>query len=1215
MEVGLVPDSEVLFNESIKEAIEQIKVFNEVNVVIGVPFYNEKDILPEVLKLLDEGLSGLQAPRKSLIVCVGDPIGAETLEAIKQLTLNVPRLAFLMKPGSNGRGTSIRAILEIANILEADAVIIAADLVLEGGRGLQPDWIRLLVEPIRAEYDFVMTSFQRHNFEGLLGSLFTAPLLEVFYSYNINGSLGGVYAISHDTVEDFCTDIKFWTDITRDFGIDPWLVSRAIRWNKKICEVGLGAKLEEISLEKSSYIFKERARALFECIKRDEDHWTVSRFIIRTPDIYSSKISDLTYKSASSASNLTQFIKRYYYHRDIKETTFHDFIYEGIVDLKSVPEIDFKITGKLWAEIVYRLLFKYWFAASVPGDDILNALTFAFSGRVVSFIEDIQSLEEQLEEKEIAGIGLGAAAQALAQRESIISSEVKSAKEEQRKYFLGLREQFVRMWTQKGLEIKPPLIPADYLEFMPGIPIVLPKRIKGRGGKVVSSEDMFSRLQSRYQESFNRFIHTGLGVPENADSKTIIRYMMEFMSELEKTMDWLLPGNLYTEEGTGQIVDNLFQPFHSPKTFSLKDEVFKEMLLRYPPLNVMIPGGYRTPRELIKKMDVRDAVSLANLVETRKYGDRAALLWMLDNLSPEGMGEVEIKPIVLGKKVLGGTVKLGDISDLNKLTSRIVIRPLQKGMGGDYPKLRFSLFVGRHIMIAENYDLLWRTYTKERKNLGAKIRNSLVGRYENVAFSAHNIFENFHHRMLVGEFRELAQRLVVAGHNEKARLIKIMCDGYGLSQVLADGTFLPCSAWSWASFSYKDGKGVPTPLSSHVEEKWFNHDLLETVYEEMGYDQREIMKMVIQLIGEGRASENLLDVLLGLKPRDVNVVVQESQIYPPSKPLVRYAGNPVLSPIKEHPWESKYVLNTAAFRVKNKVYLLYRAYGDDEISRIGLAITDGYNVLERLPEPVFVPQNRTDKKGVEDPRVTIIDNKIYMLYTAYDGVIAQISAASIGLEDLLNRRFDKWERKGLAFEDIWDKDAILFPDKINGKYMIYHRIEPSIWVSHLDKLEFPASREKHSIILGPRSGRMWDSLKIGAGSQPIKTIYGWLLIYHGVDRNRVYRLGVILADLANPERLLYRSPNAVLSPETEHEIGKEGESWVPNVVFTCGAVPAEDKEVLEAKDKILVYYGAADTYICLATGRVGDLIPESVRREIEGKAVSKRKNNKKQIML
>ena len=303
-------------------------------------------------------------------------------------------------------------------------------------------------------------------------------------------------------------------------------------------------------------------------------------------------------------------------------------------------------------------------------------------------------------------------------------------------------------------------------------------------------------------------------------------------------------------------------------------------------------------------------------------------------------------------------------------------------------------------------------------------------------------------------------------------------------------------------------------------------------------------------------------------------------------------------PIKEHWWESKYVLNAAAFRLEDKVYLLYRAFGNDEISRIGLAITDGYRVIERLKNPVFIPETEQEKKGCEDPRVVILNDEIFMFYTAYDGVVAQIAAASISIEDFLNRDFDRWKRKGLAFPNLWDKDAILFPEKINDHYVIYHRIEPSIWMACSKELSFPWPRGDHKIIMGPRAGMMWDSLKIGAGAQPIKTRYGWLLIYHGVDHELVYRLGVILADLKDPSRLLYRSPNPILSPETEWEIGKGKEAWVPNVVFTCGAVPAEDKDILDDDDKILVYYGAADTCIGLATGKVKDLIPKDIRNRL-----------------
>ena len=153
-------------------------------------------------------------------------------------------------------------------------------------------------------------------------------------------------------------------------------------------------------------------------------------------------------------------------------------------------------------------------------------------------------------------------------------------------------------------------------------------------------------------------------------------------------------------------------------------------------------------------------------------------------------------------------------------------------------------------------------------------------------------------------------------------------------------------------------------------------------------------------------------------------------------------------------------------------------------------------------------------------------------------------------------------------------------------------------MAYSDELVFPWPTQGHKIVMGPRSGMMWDSAKIGAGSQPIKTRYGWLMIYHGVDQEMYYRLGVILVDLNNPERLLYRSPNPVLSPETECEIGEQG-CWVPNVVFTCGAVPAVDKEILDDEDEILVYYGAADTNICLATGKVKGLIPEKIRMRIK----------------
>jgi len=158
-----------------------------------------------------------------------------------------------------------------------------------------------------------------------------------------------------------------------------------------------------------------------------------------------------------------------------------------------------------------------------------------------------------------------------------------------------------------------------------------------------------------------------------------------------------------------------------------------------------------------------------------------------------------------------------------------------------------------------------------------------------------------------------------------------------------------------------------------------------------------------------------------------------------------------------------------------------------------------------------------------------------------------------------------------------DKDAVLFPKKIDGKYMILHRPmhkEPmGIWIAYSDDLiEWYGERE----IMAPCEN--WEEKKIGAGAPPIKTEKGWLLIYHGVDEDSVYRLGAAMLSLDDPSKVIYRHPEPILEPERDYEIRGE----VPNVVFTCGAC--------EVGDKYYVYYGGADRVICVATVDKEDML-------------------------
>ncbi len=294
----------------------------------------------------------------------------------------------------------------------------------------------------------------------------------------------------------------------------------------------------------------------------------------------------------------------------------------------------------------------------------------------------------------------------------------------------------------------------------------------------------------------------------------------------------------------------------------------------------------------------------------------------------------------------------------------------------------------------------------------------------------------------------------------------------------------------------------------------------------------------------------------------------------------RYQDNPILQPIPTNPWETREVFNPAAIQIGKKVYLLYRAIGNDGISRIGYAASsDGYKIDERSQTPVFEPNNKTEDYGCEDPRLTLLDNQIIMTYTALTEIdheqLYQISLTSISTDHFLNKQW-KWNERLLPFRDIRNKDAIIFPRKIGDKYVMFHRFEREICVAYSDDLKRWYDLKA---IMRPRT-KSWDSWKIGAAGPPVELNEGWLLIYHGVDFERVYSLGVLLLDTDNPETVLYRSEKPILTPVTDYErFGK-----VPNVVFSCGNVLINDE--------VLVYYGSADSVICVATYELNELMPK-----------------------
>jgi predicted GH43/DUF377 family glycosyl hydrolase len=185
----------------------------------------------------------------------------------------------------------------------------------------------------------------------------------------------------------------------------------------------------------------------------------------------------------------------------------------------------------------------------------------------------------------------------------------------------------------------------------------------------------------------------------------------------------------------------------------------------------------------------------------------------------------------------------------------------------------------------------------------------------------------------------------------------------------------------------------------------------------------------------------------------------------------------------------------------------------------------------------------------------------------------QIAMTSISKQDFLDKRWN-WDSIWLPFPGIQNKNAVIFPQKINFNYVMLNRINPDICLAYSKDL-----RNWHGLksIMSPRREN-WDCVKIGAAAPPMQIDEGWLLIYHGVDMRQIYRLGTVLLDKENPEKIIYRSEEPLLEPKEDYECF----GFVPNVVFSCGAILLDDK--------VLIYYGGADTVICVATFELNEII-------------------------
>ncbi|MFA6272921.1 MAG: hypothetical protein WC673_00280 [Candidatus Paceibacterota bacterium] len=327
--------------------------------------------------------------------------------------------------------------------------------------------------------------------------------------------------------------------------------------------------------------------------------------------------------------------------------------------------------------------------------------------------------------------------------------------------------------------------------------------------------------------------------------------------------------------------------------------------------------------------------------------------------------------------------------------------------------------------------------------------------------------------------------------------------------------------------------------------------------------------------------------------------------------LQRTSKNPILSPESSNHFEANGVFNPAALRDQNgKTHLLYRAIGNDGVSRLGYAAsTDGENFTDKFPFPVFgMSSPRLDALsragvsnfnpvmypsggscgGVEDPRMVAIDGKIYVTFNGFDGWdFIRVGVISIKESDLEKKRW-RWSKSiFISPPGEINKNWVLFPEKIKGKFAILHSITPKIQIDFVDQLEDLATGKKKikSVFKQNKNHKGWDSNLRGAGPPPLKTKDGWLVLYHAMDKKEPhrYKLGALLLDLKNPKKEIGRANFPILAPDEWYE--NDGK---PGVVYACGAT-------LDKQNILRVYYGGGDKRVCVASMPLASLLKSLAR--------------------
>ncbi|MBW2037977.1 MAG: glycosyltransferase [Deltaproteobacteria bacterium] len=826
---------EGIYQEILEHVQGKVTPLKGNEIVIGIPFVGTSDqmeTLPKVIEVANEGIKEFYPGKKIAFVLAGSYEGKRIVKKIKGILKeqNIKGFCFTLDKEADGKGWAFRVLMEVSEFLDSDLILLESDFLRKGKQGIQPTWIYSIYRPIELGNDFVLPVFNRPPEGKRVTDHLVVPLLVSLYGYRLKEPIGGVYGISRKVFDKFLKDKKLFaqTDVG-NYGIDIFLTITAIVNDLKICQANLGTRLKPPSPGEFPIRLRQVLNIMFDQIEYSSSWWLKEGKVLKTEPPFYGDLPSL--EPPKMKLNVSYEIERFKidfqrYKDYLYKKLCHPSLYQKLLGLSNKDEETFYFSSSVWAECVYILILAYFFQREIPKVDILDTLVILDRARLATFFKEVQNLEGDAKRLE--------------------SDRLREA---QIKDFTRLRESFEEHWREKKLIYVAP-VERVLLEFLPGVPLNLPKEVKDSKGRVIRVFEVYEDVMQELQRKGIKFL------PQEEK----IEFMQRCMDEIDEKLREVLQGTIYSVNGVRKLVEYIFKylPSSRGKCFFLNQTKIIEFLEENIPYNLFGVFGYKDLDSALKKYEPRDILILASSLEGKEFNER---FWdWFKDAQPDWFGFQEKGFIVQDNKNFAQWVhSRGEPSDIETLCGKILVTQYPKAAGLEYPYVLYLSLIVKLNIEMEMSSEDWQFYSKDR-DFSEKVMNSLRRHRSRDALSAHEIFE--------ANVDEVSMERI-----RKSKALSGILDGllevYHVIYRL-DGDFLSLGFPSWAIYRTWGRKGLPSKgflgEKTKVEQRWFVRELILKLAEIEGLgDKNYVDRKLREMRGNGIEDKNIA-VELGLLP-------------------------------------------------------------------------------------------------------------------------------------------------------------------------------------------------------------------------------------------------------------------------------------------------------------------------------------------------------------